>query len=108
MNGNRLCNVMHSNNTDVPYCSASLIRQIIVNIVNIIVVIIINTFSRMHAIIITSRHELNVLLFIYIWISMLVFAEAEHGYASVLPFYDQNTDKRRKVKSKRGAAGNSR
>ncbi|XP_062856225.1 max dimerization protein 3 [Trichomycterus rosablanca] len=34
--------------------------------------------------------------------------EAEHGYASVLPFYNKSTEKRRKAKSKRGAAGNSR
>ncbi|KAF5896938.1 max dimerization protein 3 [Clarias magur] len=34
--------------------------------------------------------------------------EAEHGYASVLPFYSKTTDKRSKAKNKKNAAGNSR
>ncbi|XP_027010447.1 max dimerization protein 3 isoform X1 [Tachysurus fulvidraco] len=34
--------------------------------------------------------------------------EAEHGYASVLPFYSKTTEKRSKVKTKKNSAGNSR
>ncbi|KAK2838954.1 hypothetical protein Q7C36_013768 [Tachysurus vachellii] len=34
--------------------------------------------------------------------------EAEHGYASVLPFYSNTTEKRSKVKTKKNSAGNSR
>ncbi|MCJ8733846.1 hypothetical protein PDJAM_G00228460 [Pangasius djambal] len=34
--------------------------------------------------------------------------EAEHGYASVLPYYSKTTEKRSKAKTKKGSAGNSR
>ncbi|MCI4379743.1 hypothetical protein PGIGA_G00231920 [Pangasianodon gigas] len=34
--------------------------------------------------------------------------EAEHGYASVLPYYSKTTEKRSKVKTKKSSAGSSR
>ncbi|XP_060783422.1 max dimerization protein 3 [Neoarius graeffei] len=34
--------------------------------------------------------------------------EAEHGYASALPFYSKTTEKRSKSKTKKSSAGNSR
>ncbi|KAG7329002.1 hypothetical protein KOW79_007176 [Hemibagrus wyckioides] len=34
--------------------------------------------------------------------------EAEHGYASVLPFYSKTTEKRSKAKTKKNSAGSSR